>query len=70
MKQYATSTGMTQVKSGSPTLCSKCGKCESLCPQNIPIMEELVNVGKKMEPWFIKLVGVCARAFFGKKRKK
>ena len=70
MKQYVTSTGFTQVKSGSPSLCTQCGKCEPLCPQRIPIMKELVTVKKRMEPWFIKLIGFSARAFLGKKRKK
>jgi predicted aldo/keto reductase-like oxidoreductase len=70
MKQFITSTGFTSEKSGSPSLCVKCGKCESHCPQNISIMNELVNVKKRMEPWWIRFVGVCARAFLGKKRKK
>jgi len=69
MKQYVTSTGFTQVKSGSPNLCTKCGKCEPLCPQKIPIIKELVTVHKKMEPWFIKFIGFTARALLGKKRK-
>jgi hypothetical protein len=68
MKQYTTSTGFTQVKSGSPNLCNKCGKCEPLCPQSIPIMKDLVTVSKRMEPWLVKLIGFCARAVFGKKR--
>jgi len=70
MKQFATSTGMSQVKSGSPGLCVKCGKCEPLCPQNISIVKELAVVCRKMEPWFIKVFGYCARAFLGKKRIK
>jgi len=70
MKQYVTSTGFTQVKSGSPSICTKCGICEKKCPQNIQIVKELEIVRKKMEPWFIKLLGVCVRAFLGKKRKK
>ena len=70
MKQYATSTGMTQIKSGSPSLCIKCGKCETHCPQSIQIMKELVTVRKKMEPWFIRFIGFSARAFLGKKRNK
>jgi predicted aldo/keto reductase-like oxidoreductase len=70
MKQFITSTGFTSEKSGSPSLCVKCGKCESHCPQNISIMNELVNVKKQMEPWWIGFAGVCARAFLGKKRKK
>jgi predicted aldo/keto reductase-like oxidoreductase len=70
MKQYAMSTGFTQVKSASPRLCTKCGKCEPLCPQKIPIIKDLVTVSKKMEPWFIKFLGFCARGILGKKRSK
>ena len=70
MKQFATSTGLLSAKSGSPSLCTKCGKCEPLCPQGISIIKDLSVVRKKMEPWFIKFVGVCARAILGKKRKK
>jgi hypothetical protein len=70
MKQYATSTGLTQTKSGSPCLCNRCGKCEPFCPQKISIMDELVIVRKKMETWFIRFIGYCARSFLGKKRKK
>jgi predicted aldo/keto reductase-like oxidoreductase len=70
MKQYILSTGFTQVKSASPALCTKCGKCEPLCPQLIPIIKELDTVKRKMEPWFIRFIGFCARAFLGKKRKK
>jgi len=70
LKQYATSTGMTQVKSGSPSLCIKCNKCEPLCPQGIPIMKDLITVRKKMEPLYFRFIGYCVRAFFGKKRPK
>ena len=70
VKQYATSTGLMSVKSGSPSLCINCGKCELNCPQKIQIMSELKIVRKKMEPWFIKFVGACARAILGKRRKK
>jgi len=69
MKQFITSTGFTSEKGSSPSLCVKCGKCESHCPQHIPIMKELARVRKRMEPLIIRFIGVCARAFLGKKRK-
>jgi len=70
MQQFITSTGFTSEKGSSPSLCVKCGKCETHCPQKLSIMKELVNVRKRMEPWPIRFIGVCARAFLGKKRKK
>jgi len=70
VKQYATSSGLMNVKSASPGLCVNCGKCETHCPQKIEIMKDLKTVCKKMEPWFIKFIGFCARAMFGKKRPK
>jgi len=70
VKQYVTSSGLMSVRSGSPSLCVKCGKCETHCPQQISIIKELAVVVKKMEPFYIKFIGFCARAFLGKKRKK
>ena len=70
MHQFITSSGFTSEKGSSPSLCVKCGKCETHCPQNISIMKELVNVRKKMEPWLVRFIGVCVRAFLGKSRKK
>jgi hypothetical protein len=70
MKQFAMSTGLISETGSSPALCNKCGKCEPLCPQKIPVMKELDIVRKKMEPWLLRCIGTCARAFLGKKRGK
>ncbi len=43
------------------SLCTACGKCVSLCPQNINIPKEMQNVKKSMEGFFInplmKIIG-------------
>jgi predicted aldo/keto reductase-like oxidoreductase len=70
MHQFVTSTGLTSEHSGSPSQCVQCGKCETHCPQNLPIMRQLKQVERLMEPLWLKFIGVCARAFLGKKRKK
>jgi len=36
------------------SLCSKCGKCETHCPQNIAIRDELAKVSKTMEGFYYK----------------
>jgi predicted aldo/keto reductase-like oxidoreductase len=69
MKQFVTSTALTSERSGSPSQCIQCGKCENHCPQNLPIMRYLRQVERRMEPFWLKFIGVCARAFLGKRRK-
>jgi len=70
MKQFITSTGLTSERSGSPSQCIKCGKCETHCPQNLPIIKHLDTVRRRLEPWWLRLVGACARALLDKRRKK
>jgi predicted aldo/keto reductase-like oxidoreductase len=68
MKQFVTSTGLTSERSSSPSLCVQCGKCETHCPQHLPIIKHLAQVRRRMEPFWLKCIGVCAKAFLGKKR--
>jgi len=44
-------------KNASASACTKCGTCEKKCPQNIPIMEELENVDKQMDNFFLRIIG-------------
>lgn len=69
MHQFVTSTGLMSENGSSPSQCTKCGKCEPHCPQNVAIIKELAAVKRKMEPWWLRFAGSCARAFLGKKRK-
>jgi len=41
--------------------CVKCGACEKLCPQHIPIMQEMEAVKKTLEPLWIRL---ALKAYF------
>jgi len=52
--QYITSTGANHPeKQYRPNNCVNCGACEKNCPQHIEISKLLVDVKKKMEPfWF------------------
>jgi len=70
MQQFITSTGFMAERSGSPSQCNRCRKCEPQCPQQIPIAECLGQVEKRMEPLWLRLIGICARAFLGRKRRK
>jgi len=70
MKQYIMSTGFISETGSGPGLCVKCGRCETHCPQKIPVMKELANVKRHMGPWWMNLVSACARSILGKKRGK
>ena len=69
MKQFIFSTSSTTDRSGSPSLCVNCGKCEPLCPQQIPVMHELGKVRRRMEPFWFRFILWCVAAFMGKKQK-
>ncbi len=69
MQQYMTNTGSLSPQRHSASVCRKCGKCESHCPQSIPIRQELANVEKRMEPFWYKPILSIIRAVVGIKSK-
>jgi predicted aldo/keto reductase-like oxidoreductase len=64
MQQFLTSTAMMSNRPYSPRLCIECGKCESHCPQHLPIRKALKQVAGRMEPLPIRLALSVARRFF------
>lgn len=52
-----------KAKPHNASLCSKCGKCETHCPQNIKIRDELTKVSKAMEGFFYKPARLIAKRF-------
>ena len=48
--------------------CIKCGKCESHCPQSIPIREKLVEADKALRPLAYKIGISVVRAFMLRKK--
>lgn len=53
---YIQATGAFTKSPAYASLCVKCGKCEKLCPQNIPIREKLQEVSKTLEKFPFKLI--------------
>ena len=70
MKHYVMSTGAHSPTPHIASLCIKCGKCESHCPQHIPIRSELDNVIRRLEPFYFKLIMLIIRIFWHKNPRK
>jgi predicted aldo/keto reductase-like oxidoreductase len=68
MHQFVTSTGVSADKRAGPGLCVNCGKCESRCPQGLPIRKNLALVRRRMEPLWFRCFAALFRAFLGKRR--
>lgn len=59
---YLQNTGAITPTPAYASLCKKCGKCETHCPQGIPIREKLSDVAKEMEGVLFKpIIGVAKR---------
>lgn len=55
MLQYITSTAANRSGDHLASSCIGCRKCEKHCPQDIAISESLVDVAKRMEPFYFKI---------------
>lgn len=67
--QYWMSTGIVSDVRSCASLCVKCGKCETHCPQNIPIRKELENVVRVMEPGWFRFGLNIVRTVLGKNKR-
>lgn len=65
---YLQNTGAITSNPGYASLCKKCGKCETLCPQGIPIRQKLDIVSKEMEGVFFKPIVMLGRKIMKVKR--
>jgi hypothetical protein len=61
-KQYFQTVAMTKDPAFA-TQCIGCGKCESHCPQNIPIREKLKEADKALRPLHYR-IGIGAARFY------
>jgi len=64
--QFAQTVGLTR-KPAFATQCVGCGKCESHCPQSIPIREKLKEADKALRPLPYKIGINVARKFMTRK---
>ena len=66
--QYAQTVGLTK-EPAFATQCVGCGKCESHCPQNIPIRDKLKEADRALRPLPYRLGIAAARKFMFRKTK-
>ena len=64
--EFAQTVGLRK-QNATASQCINCGKCETHCPQKIPIREELKKADKALRPWPFKIGIAVAKAFILKK---
>jgi predicted aldo/keto reductase-like oxidoreductase len=65
-QQYMTSAAFTSAQSFGPANCVACGNCERHCPQNIPIINSLKTLRRRMEPLPFRIALAGMRRFLGR----
>jgi predicted aldo/keto reductase-like oxidoreductase len=70
LHRYVMETAALTSKKGLVSSCKNCGKCETHCPQSIPIRQSLKTVGKRLEPIWFKAGIAAARLFTMMKAKR
>jgi len=55
-------------KASYASLCKKCGKCETHCPQHIEIRNNLKGVSKEMESFYFKPLVAIVHGYFSLRR--
>lgn len=63
LQQYMQSTGALSPLPANAGRCIRCRKCESHCPQHIPIAQTMQTVAKRMEPIWYKAGMAVARRY-------
>jgi hypothetical protein len=63
LREYFMNTTLKAEKSNA-SLCVKCGKCEKVCPQHMPIRENLQLVKKRFETPVYKVAGFISKGMF------
>jgi predicted aldo/keto reductase-like oxidoreductase len=70
LQQYTTSAAVTSDSPGGAGLCVRCGRCESHCPQGLPVIQSLRRVRRRLEPFWYRLFIFLGRKALGKDKKK
>jgi len=66
--QYMRNTGAYTAHPAYASLCIKCGKCETHCPQQIPIREKLKDVVSEMEGPLFRPIAAVGKRIMGSKK--